>query len=149
MSDIALSPIDDCFDLLVQNGDLKGDEGLETAVAISIFTDRRITDDELPDLETDKRGWWGDMFPDEPNDQIGSRLWLIDRAKRTSETLRRFEELIEEALNWMIEDGVTDSIDVNAEYVDGQLIGTIEIARPSEDVARFEVLWDAQELRRS
>ena len=66
-------------DLVIENDDLKIDEGLETAVLISLYTDARVSDEELPAEEAQKRGWWGDIYPDIPNDQIGSKLWLKAR----------------------------------------------------------------------
>lgn len=150
MSDIGLFIIDGCFDIDILNDDLRPDDGLETSVAISVFTDRRITDDNLPILETDKRGWWGDMFPEIPNDQIGSRLWLIEREKNTTETLRRSEEFIEKSLQWMIEDGVSNGITAVSFYDNNkQLISDVDISRPDQESERFQVLWDAQELRRA
>ena len=150
MSDIRLFPIKNCIDIDIVNDDLAPDDGLETAVIISIFSDRRVSDEDLPDLETNKRGWWGDSISAIPNDQIGSRLWLMEREKRTTETLRRSEEFIEEGLAWMLEDGVADSVDVSSIYDSfGQLISNIEILRPSQDSQRYQVLWEKQELRRA
>lgn len=149
MSDIALDVVDNCFDIVVEDGDLKADDGLETAVAISVFTDKRIEDDELPDLEDDKRGWWGDSLPDVPNDQIGSRLWLLERGKRTTEVLRRSEDYIEESLQWMVEDGVASSVISTSSYdSSGQLVSETDIARPAADVERYQILWEKQEVRR-
>lgn len=149
MSDISLSLKDNCFDIDIENGDLVADNGLETSVAISLFTDRRVNDEELPDLETDKRGWWGDSFPEVDQDRIGSRLWTLDRSKILPETLNRFNELCREALIWMQEDGIAGEIGISSEYNDDrQLITNIEISRPSEDVERFSVLWDEQQIRR-
>lgn len=70
--------------------DLQGDDGLMTAVIISLFTDARAHDDDpLPDervgVSSDRRGWWGDCLPDAQGEQtlesIGSRLWLLWREK--------------------------------------------------------------------
>jgi len=49
-------------DLEVENGDLAHDGGLETAVLMSLFTDRRARDDDklLDEEARDKKGWWGD-----------------------------------------------------------------------------------------
>lgn len=150
MSDIALILKDNCFDLSIENDDLLADNGLETAVAISVFTDRRVSDEELPDLETKKRGWWGDMFPEIDLDRIGSRLWTLDRSKTTVETLNRMNELCKESLNWMLEDGIAGEIAVNSEYNDNkQMITTIEISRPDEQSERFSVVWDEQKIRRA
>jgi phage gp46-like protein len=149
MSDIGLILENNCFDLKVENGDLVADNGLETAVSISLFTERRVSDEELPDLEYNKRGWWGDVFPEQDQDQIGSRLWTIDRSKVLTETLRRSEELCKESLIWMQEDGIADEIKIESIYNENNnMITTIQITRPDEQTERFSVLWDEQELRR-
>ncbi|PZO17624.1 MAG: hypothetical protein DCF26_09350 [Burkholderiales bacterium] len=89
-------------------------EPLVRAVLISLFTWRRANaDDDLP-AET-RQGWWGDTFPVEPNDRIGSRLWLLARSKLTEDTARRAREYAEEALQWLVDDGVVARIEVEAE----------------------------------
>lgn len=89
-------------------------EPLVRAVIVSLFTWRRANpDDELPgDM---KMGWWGDSFPTVPNDRIGSRLWLLARAKITAETILRAREYAEEALRWLVEDGVASRVEVEVE----------------------------------
>jgi len=147
--DIGLFLQDNLFDLKIANGDLTGDNGLETAILISLFTDRRVSDEELPQLEKDKRGWWGDMFSEVDQDQIGSRLWLINREKRTLETLRRAEEYSKESLKWLIDDGVASSITTVAIYDTNKFLQlAIDITRPSGRTSRFQVLWDEQVLKR-
>lgn len=93
---------------------LDSTEPLVRAVVISLFTWRRANpDDELPgDL---RMGWWGDSFPSVPNDRIGSRLWLLSRAKLTAETVTRAREYAEEALRWLVEDGIAARVEVEAE----------------------------------
>lgn len=152
MSDIALVVKNGCFDLDILKGDLLRDEGLETAVAISLFTDKRVNDEELPDLEKSKRGWWGDMFPEIDQDKIGSRLWTLERAKRTQETLRLAEDYAREALQWLIDDGVVSSVSVVASFGSDVLSGAwqldISIVRPAGNDSRFSVVWNQQEIRR-
>jgi phage gp46-like protein len=87
---------------------------LVRSVLISLFTWRRANaDDVLP--ANDRMGWWGDSFPVEANDRIGSRLWLLSRAKLTQETVNQAREYAQEALQWLIEDGVASRIEVIAE----------------------------------
>lgn len=149
MNDIGIFYENNCFDLKISNGDLAPDDGLETAVMISVFTDKRVTEDELPQFERSKRGWWGDLLPVEPNDQIGSRLWTIQREKVLTNILRRSEELIKESLQWMLEDGVARSITVTSSYDENNiLIAETTIERPNEDQTRFQINWEAQEVRR-
>lgn len=149
MSDVALIFKGACIDLSVLSGQLQRDSGLETAVIISLFTDRRVTVEQLPDLSESQRGWWGDLLSDIDQDQIGSRLWTLDRSKRTTETLRLFEDYVKEALDWMIEDGIAQTVEATAFYTDNKSLGSdIKIARPNGNETRYTLLWDEQELRR-
>lgn len=148
MADVRLVIKNKCIGLALKDGDLEGDDGLETAVIISLFTDRRVTDDDVDAAQPSKRGWWGDTYPDVDQDKIGSRLWLLERVKRTSDTLRRAEDYIREALDWLIEDGVADSITVSASYdVNNFLVASVEIQKPKGDKSRFQMNWDQQLLR--
>lgn len=106
-------------DFTVGDGDIVNENGLETAVIISLFTNRRANDDDaLPDpTSVDKQGWWGDQAsPDVENDRIGSRIWIfLDRAKTTPETLVQVKQAAEEALQWLIEDKVAVKVEVETE----------------------------------
>jgi len=139
-------------DLEVINGDFTHDAGLETAVLMSLFTDRRAEDDdELLDEEArDKRGWWGDLVsPEVEGDQIGSRLWLLSRAKTTEKALVRAKDYVKEALQWMVEDKVASSITVTTERMKdkpGWLGINIEIRKYNEEKLnlRYDVQWTEQ-----
>lgn len=147
--DLGLNLIDGMFDLKIEKGDVVRDDGLETAVIISLFTDRRVTEEEKPYLANSKRGYWGDLFSEIDGDKMGSRLWTLEREKRTTEVLRRAEDYAREALQWMIEDGVVLSISANASYDENKfLIIDLEIRKPLGNESRYQVLWDKQEIRR-
>jgi phage gp46-like protein len=152
MSDILLTwdPVHAAADLSIEANDLAREYGLETAVLISLFTDRRADDgDTLPDESTDRRGWWGDAVPVVEGDQIGSRLWLLDRAKQTPSVLRQAEEFALEALQWLVDDKVAARIEATAEIIRPGVRGlTIFIYRPGRaDPARFryDSVWSAME----
>ena len=119
-------------------------DDLPRAVLISLFTWRRANpDDDLP--ASNKYGWWGDSYPTELNDRIGSRLWLLSRAKMLPETVARAEEYATEALQWLIDDGVADSVQIRAER---QTLDTLalQITLTRGDKAalniRFINVWD-------
>jgi phage gp46-like protein len=87
---------------------------LPRAVIISLFTwGRARPDDELPG--TERMGWWGDSYPAIPNDRIGSRLWLLARTKITVHTPKQAKEFADEALAWLIVDGVASQVIADAE----------------------------------
>lgn len=89
-------------------------EPLPRAVLISLFTWRRANaDDDLPG--NNRYGWWGDTYPQNNNDLIGSRLWLLGRSKLLPQTVLRAKEYAEEALSWLVDDGVAAQVQVTAE----------------------------------
>lgn len=103
------------FDWAISNGDLAADDGLDTAVALSLWTDRLANaDDVIPDGSADRRGWWGDAFlpplADGTPDHIGSRLWLLAGALQIPETAQRGQAYCQEALQWLVDDGVAASV---------------------------------------
>jgi phage gp46-like protein len=81
-------------DVALVDSDLASDHGLTTAVLLSLFTDRRAEDDDTPPSgdDSDRRGWWADEFAEVEGDKIGSRLWLLDRSKRTADVALRAEQ---------------------------------------------------------
>jgi phage gp46-like protein len=100
--------------------DLAGGDDVVTAVLLSIFTDREADpDDAIPDGSGDPRGWWGDLG----RPLLGSRLWLIERAKKTQQTLALAKGYIEECLQWLVDDGVAESIEVLVEWTRGGTLG--------------------------
>lgn len=124
---------------------LDEDDGIETAVVLSLFTDRRAEPgDALPDGAAGRRGWWGDQFPAVEGDRFGSRLWLLSREKQVLAVLARAREYAEESLRWMVDDGIARSVKASAEVVSNGVLGlTIEIARSDMPVAqyRFDTFW--------
>jgi phage gp46-like protein len=137
------------FDFEVANGDLKSEEGLRTALIVSLFSDARATKDEVfPNQET--RGFWGDAVSEILGDRWGSKLWLLDRAKQTNETRVKAEEYAIEALQWLIDDGVASAVDVEASFpADKSLLLDVVITRPNGDNISytFDSAWKAEETR--
>ncbi|NMZ37098.1 hypothetical protein HBO06_25325 [Pseudomonas proteolytica] len=87
------------------------DAAWQRAAVISLLTWRRAgADDVLDDAE--RFGWWGDSFPSQADDQIGSRLWQLRRRKLTAETARDAEAFAREALAWMLADGRVTTVTV-------------------------------------
>lgn len=137
MSDIATTWDGVRGDYVLDGADLRSGDDLATAVFISVFTDATaLEDDAIPDGTTNPRGWWAGP--------IGSRLWLLQRAKRTQETLARAHDYVTESLQWLIADGVCSKIDVACEWVDpSELLILVTLYRFDGTVRdlRFEWAW--------
>lgn len=143
MTDIALVFNEDTLtaDLAIQDGDLLSDDGLDTAVVMSLFTDARASDDDdIPDGTDDKRGWWADAYLDQP---FGSKLWLLSRAKELPETLLRAEHYAKQALQWLVDDGVAREVTAEASYPrPGMLALLISIRRPRDIQGQWQRIWE-------
>lgn len=138
-------------DLSFDGQAIEVDDGLATAVYLSLFTDRRAHEDDVPPTAPeDRRGWWGDAFPAVGGDRIGSRLWLLCREKQLLSVVARAKECAEESLQWMIEDGITKRVDVFAEISSPGTLGlSVTIVRPTFSVVQFRYFfaWASQTLK--
>jgi phage gp46-like protein len=121
------------------------DDGLETAVIISLFTDARAPDDAvLPDGSQDRRGWWGDAYGDDPTDSTGSLIWLLTRSKQLQSVVTEVRDFSKAALAWLVTDGVARAVEVEAEITAFEVLGwSVAIYRLNQPVARyrFEAFW--------
>lgn len=150
MADIATLWTPNGGDWLLSGAALQSDDGLQTAVVLSLFTDRLVGAEELapdgpgPAGATARRGWWGDAYASTPGDLIGSRLWLLAREKQVSQVLRRAEEYAAEALQWLMDDGIARSVLVEARAPGaGVLLLEVKVQRSAEPVQsfRFDLFW--------
>jgi len=150
MTDLLLDLTESGSDLRLQGGDLVLDEGLQTTVIVSAFSDAQIAPDEslpghreptpqergsiLPPEVPDRRGWWAEPA-------FGSKLWLLDRAKLSDLTVAAAIEYVELALATLIEEGIAKRVEVTAERSGDRL--EIGIAIHRDDAPRWAELWDA------
>ena len=135
-----------CSDIYVEGFDLKRDSGFETAVYISLFTDKRAFEsDLLPANNADRRGWWA-------NRELGSRLWLLEREFIRSEISTRAKEYCQEALQWMITDGIASKIEIDCQLLSGEpsLLISIKIYQKTSgpQAFRYYFNWKEQTARR-
>lgn len=154
MTDIALHWNAEGFaaDLALIGPALDSDDGLVTAIIISLFTDARArADDLLPQAGADRRGWWGDALAKDGR-EIGSRLWLYSRSKALQSVVEDVREAAREALAWLVEDNVASAVDVTAERqrrgaTDVLALG-VTAHRPEGPMRlRFDATWSATAAR--
>jgi phage gp46-like protein len=145
MADITLLSGTSVPDVRIVEDDIAVDGGLETAVLISLFTDALAEVDQLPDGETDRRGWWGDALADRPNERTGSLLWLYERETPRADLLPKIQDACELALKWLVDDGVAEAVKATATFQrasrpeNGQeLVLTVEIKKPQGDPVRYK-----------
>lgn len=150
IGDIRMTYEDGVGGISITQNDLGRDPGLETAVMISLFSDQRATlEDSLPDNSKDLRGWWGDATQE---DLIGSKLWLLSRAKMQDATNTDIELFVKDALQWMVKDGVADSVAATVTRTDTDTVSIdvlIERPKGAKDITfKYFFNWENQSLRR-
>jgi phage gp46-like protein len=130
-------------DIFLAGTDLDTGHDLESAVMISLFTDRRAEEDDDP-TESNRRGWWGDTYSAIENDRIGSRLWLLSRSKEIQPTVNLAQLYAEEALQWLIEDNIAEAVNVTASIVRRGVLGLeIEIVKPDGvQIINHQYVWN-------
>lgn len=143
MSDISTqwNPDAGYGDFVVVPPSLASGNDLETAIFLSIFTDRQAgPDDVIPDGTTIRRGWWADDL----NYPLGSRLWLLSRSKATKDVLRRAHDYVTEAVQWLLDDGVVAKFNIYCEFTTPTMLG-IQIVPYDRDgnilAVNYRHLW--------
>ena len=101
--------------VLGEDGDLAVDFTPAPAMLITIGSDRRARpDDPLPTGITElnsptsfieRRGWAGDAL-DAGGERVGTRLWLLDRAKENELTRLMAVEWLKEGFSWVLREGL-------------------------------------------
>lgn len=119
---------------------------LYRAVEISLFSWRRAEpDDEVDDEQ--RMGWWGDSFPAVDGDKLGSRLWLLRRKTITPEVLRQAEAYAREALQWMIDDELVRTVEIQLTRSDRtrvDMVVTLTDDGGPLPPFNFEDIWQVQ-----
>jgi phage gp46-like protein len=132
--DIAVSITPDGAKMLFISGEPIHDSGLENCVQISLFS---------------RENWWGNSLIDDLNQRIGSDFEKI-RTIVDRQTINDYTESANRALQWMIDTGLAQKIEVSVTNPKGNYIQTsITIYPPGQDVqqlllTKFGLNWISQ-----
>ncbi len=138
MSDIKIFRDGTEVDIELDQLGLVEDESLENAVLVSLFTDKR---------HNGENGWWADMLSTD-GDEIGSKLWILGREKMVQETLYKYRDEVQDALKWMVDDGVAKEINVDVNAITLYEISiTVDIIKQDDDVIKYQLAWNGQSIK--
>ena len=105
MGDIALTNNRTSGELTVEDGDLVADNGLQTAVFISLFSGA-------------KEKYWGNEFGDEPAEHYGGEFEpLLEGALIDNTSINLMGDAIQRDLEWMKEANLISEVQVSAHIV--------------------------------
>lgn len=129
--DLALLQADEftAADISLINGAPVIDDGLQTAVYISLFTDRATEEGG---------GWWAE--PD-----FGSRLWTLSRQKMLPGIADTAAGYCKEALQWLLDEEIASQIDVTVSILAGTNLSiAVDILQPDGTGTVYKYNWSAQ-----
>lgn len=119
------------FDIALQGADLLSDEGLNTAVLLSLNLNARANN---------QNGWWADVATADAR-PVGSKLWTLARAKLTQQTLLDAQAFAQEALAWLVSMGIAQRVQITPSQKHSTLALRIAIIRA--DGSLYSLLWQA------
>lgn len=131
------------FDVSIENGDLAGVDGFDSAIWVSLFTDARAPESIVRKPE-DRRGWIGNLASPVENRDLGGLLWLTDQRRLNQDTLNEVVDYARQSLNWFVEDSIAKSITVSGEIIPLQGIRLAIIIKTPDGntVTHYVPLWE-------
>lgn len=125
------------FDLIIDEdaGDFVTTDGLESAILVSLFSDRRAASDEVPDPRR-RRGWIGNLIAEVPGDNAGSGLWLYEQKRLSGDVIAGLRTEAEQALEWMVDQAVANGVSARVVAVPAnrQVLLSVDLTETSGDV---------------
>ena len=156
---MTLDSRDGYIDLMLGDRDLERDGGFETAVLLTLISDKLAdSDDELPDKGGYLGGYWGDSLPFVEGDQIGWKGWLLQRSKAEDNIIAKAKEYLLDGFQWMLDDGIVKELNFDVTRIDRKedwgsstLYMTLKFIRPEQENILFSFYynWEEQLLRRA
>lgn len=133
---------DGIYDIGIENGDFALIDSFDTSITCALLTDARADANEVLQSQR-RRGWWGNQFASYfPDYQIGSKLWLLDQARNTQNTLNSAIDYARNALQWLVDDGHADNIIVNGTRNSSGISLVVQILRGNSIVdTKYYDLW--------
>lgn len=146
--------IEGYYDIGADSGHLAKSNGLDSQLLMSLFVDSRADDSEKP-IKEFQRGWAGNIIVNNniPDYEIGCKQWIyIEQGKTTTEIAEAILDTIKnDGLQWMIDDGLCDNVDVviyEIDYKVGKIILDLTFIINENNIeTRRVVLWNNTELQ--
>jgi len=123
-----------------ENGDIPVDQALDTAILMSIYEEVRANSSEIA-VDNLRRGWVGNESTS--GFEQGSKFWMFEQERITTSMLSELGTVINNGLQWLINDNIAISTSANASLKNGEIVVEVILERPSGKIERkLFTLWD-------
>jgi phage gp46-like protein len=122
------------------SGDIETEDQLDTAILVSLFTDRRANSAQIVKPQA-RRGWVGDL--ETPEDLYGSMLWLFEQSRLTAVVASKIGSFGQACLQWMLRDSIATEVSARAIVRAQRVDLKIDIKKPNSPAeAHVFALWE-------
>ncbi|KPU82621.1 hypothetical protein JI57_03940 [Psychromonas sp. PRT-SC03] len=122
------------FELDALTAPLSSTQGLTHAVLQSIFNQRLATKNDIARMGNgDNSGSIGGCWSEGFVLGVGSRDWTLQREKLTDQTRIRTARFIEEALAWLVSDGIVKSVTVSVTQLSPTTLARLVLLTCNDD----------------
>lgn len=143
-SDVLLFDAQDGAEISINNGLITMDKGFNSAVYLSLFGGDKDDTGEVVNNNT----WWGNKIQNiSENEKLVSRFQaFITSVPLITKNVKLAEHKVKQDLQWMIDDGIADSIEAEIQVVSRKDINLkILIAKFGEviEAGNYSLQWGA------
>lgn len=142
MQDVFLKQYDNgFFDIVVEDGNIVGTNGLDSAVYVSVGTDARAEPSQVQSPGR-RRGWMGELLESNRDQFAASLLWTLEQARLTQNTINIAESFIVESMQLLTDQGAARNIYASAEKTDVRSLRVnTTIESPEGETNEYRILW--------
>lgn len=142
--DVYLYDTQDGSEIEIKNGLVMADEGFRTAVYLSLFGGNSDDTGEVINNET----WWGNCLDNlsENEKLIGRFDAYVKSVPMTSRNIVVAEEKAKQDLQWIIDDGIADSVEVEITSGEKNKINlSVKIGKAGEilEAGNYSLQWES------
>ena len=122
------------------DGDIKTKDSFDAYIIVALLSDARADESEVPRPEL-RRGWIVNEHT--PDFELGSKVWLYEQRRLTRATINGLQDVAQDALQSMVDEGLAVSIrSVEAVVTTTGVSLVIEILRDNDQVEKRHFdLW--------
>lgn len=134
---------------VADDGDLLATTGFDTVVSNSLLVNRRAASTEVipPYL---RRGWIGDLAPIAAAFKVGSKLWLFEQRRLTTDVVNEIRDAAAKSLEWLVEIGAARDVRVEVETPTPHVVSIVaDVFIYGVGTRRYTNIWTRSEYDRN
>lgn len=131
------------FDIVLGEQDIESVDGMETTIAVLLFTDARAAPSEVTE-PSKRRGWVGNILR---STELGGMVWLSDQLRNEQLDRNKLEQWALNCLQPLLDLGMATEVNVSVPKEGARGAGLhVEITINEGNVQKYDY-WEQTDLR--